>query len=172
MYEFEIGAFGSCVQSQRTVFAAASRPEVMEILRLASLTQLDRLSMRQLADIAPHACELTVRAGQRLLLDGPFAQELVLVGAGRGRVRCAGEAVAELGPGDVFGALAPQRTVYPTATVTAISDLRIVLFSTRDIRLLRRSAPEAMAALLTACTLTPQRRAEIPRLALVPAVAA
>jgi len=144
----------------------------MEILRLASLTHLHPLNVRQLADIAPHASELTVPAGHRLLLDGPFAHELVLVGAGRGRVRCAGEAVAELGAGDVFGALAPQHTTYPTATVTAISDLRLVMFSTRDIRLLRRCAPEAMAALLTACALTPQRREETPRLALVPAAAA
>lgn len=144
----------------------------MEILRLASLTHLQPLNMRQLADIAPHASELMVRAGHRLLLDGPFAQELVLVGGGRGRVRCAGEAVAELGPGDVFGALAPQRTVYPTATVTAITDLRLVMFSTREIRLLRQSAPEAIAALLAACAMTPQGREEIPRLELVPATAA
>lgn len=144
----------------------------MEILRLAALTQFHPLNMRQLADIAPRASELTVRAGHRLLLDGPFAHELVLVGGGQGRVRCAGEAVAELGPGDVFGALVPPRTAYATATVTAISDLRLVMFSTRDIRLLRQSAPEAMEALLTACALAPQQREEIPRLALVPAAAA
>jgi CRP-like cAMP-binding protein len=139
----------------------------MEILRLASLTHLHPLSMSQLAEIAPYASELTVSAGHRLLLDGPFAQELVLVGAGRGRVRCAGEAVAELGPGDVFGALAARRTVYPTATVTAIDDLRLVMFSTRDIRRLRVAMPETVAALLSACALAPPRRAEIPRLTLV-----
>jgi CRP-like cAMP-binding protein len=144
----------------------------MEILRLASLTHLHPLDMRQLAEIAPCASELTVRAGHRLLLDGPFAQELVLVAAGRGRVRCAGEAVAELGRGDVFGALAPQRTSYPTATVTAISDLRLVMFSTRDIRLLREAVPETVAALLRACALAPHGRAGIARLSAVPAAAA
>jgi CRP-like cAMP-binding protein len=144
----------------------------MEILRLASLTHLHPLSMQQLVDIAPYASELTVSAGHRLLLDGPFAQELVLVAAGRGRVRCAGEAVAELGPGDVFGALAPQRTAYAAATVTAISDLRLVMFSTRDIRLLRQAAPETVAALLAACALAPQQRAEIPYLAVAQTAAA
>lgn len=77
----------------------------------------------------------------RLLLDGPFAHELVLVSGGLGRVRCAGEAVAELGPGDVFGALVPPRTAYATAIVTAIGDLRLVMFSTRDVRLLRSPHP-------------------------------
>jgi len=143
----------------------------MEILRLASLGHLHPLGRQELAEIAPYASELTVRAGHRLLLDGPFAQELVLVGEGRGRVRCAGEPVGEVGPGDVFGALVPQRTAYPTATVTAISDLRLVMFSTHDIRLLREIAPDTVAALLSACAIAPQQRAAIPRLALVHAAA-
>lgn len=144
----------------------------MEVLRLASLTHLHPLSMRQLTELAPYASELTVPAGHRLLFDGPFAQELVLVGSGHGRVRCAGEPVAELGPGDVFGELAPRRTTYPTASVTAISDLRLVMFSRRDIRRLRQLVPEAVSALLSACALTPHERAEIPRLTLVHAAAA
>jgi CRP-like cAMP-binding protein len=144
----------------------------MEILRLASLTNLQPLTMRQLDEIAPHASELSVPAGHRVLLDGPFAQELVLVAAGHGRVRCAGEFVAELGPGDVFGALAPRRMTYPTATVTAISDLRLVMFSTRDIRLLRKTAPEAVAALLSACAMGSRERATFPHITLAPAAAA
>ena len=143
----------------------------MEVLRLASLAHLHPLSVRQLTELAPYASELTVRAGHRLLLDGPFAQELVLVETGRGRVRCAGEPVAELGPGDVFGELAPRRATYPTATVTAISDLRLVMFSTRDIRRLRRAAPQAVTALLLACALAPHERGQIPRLTLIDAAA-
>jgi CRP-like cAMP-binding protein len=144
----------------------------MEVLRLASLTPLRPLSMRQLTELAPHASELTVLAGHRLLLDGPFAQELVLVGEGRGRVRCAGEPLAELGPGDVFGELAPQRTSYPMATVTAISDLRLVMFSRRDIRRLRETVPDAVAALLSACAPAAHEPAESPRLTLVHSAAA
>jgi hypothetical protein len=49
-------------------------------------------------DFAAHGTELHVTAGSRLLLDGPFPQPLVLITAGRGRVRCAGETIAELGP--------------------------------------------------------------------------
>ena len=138
----------------------------MEVVRLASLAHLHPLSVRQLTELAPYASELTVRAGHRLLLDGPFAQELVLVESGRGRVRCAGEPVAELGPGDVFGELAPRRATYPTASVTAISDLRLVMFSARDIRRLRVAAPKAMTALLSACALAPHERAQLPRVTL------
>lgn len=133
----------------------------MEILRLASLTYLGSLSMRELMAIAPHAQEASLPAGRRVLLDGSFDQELVLVAAGRGRVRCAGETVAELGPGDVFGTLAPRLTAYPTATVTALSALRLVTFSPRGVRALRQAAPDALAALLAAGAQAPQERAAV-----------
>jgi CRP-like cAMP-binding protein len=131
----------------------------MEILRLASLTYLGSLSMRELTAIAPYAQETSLSAGRRVLLDGAFAQELVLVATGRGRVRCAGETVADLGPGDVFGTLAPRRTAYATATVAALSALRLVTFSTRDLRALHLAAPDALAALLATCARPPQERA-------------
>ena len=143
----------------------------MEILRLASLTHLGSLSMRELAAIAPYATEVSIPAGRRMLLDGPFAQELVLVAAGRGSVRCAGETFGELGPGDVFGTLASRRTTYPTATVAALSALRLITFSTRDVRRLRRTAPATLDALLAACAQAPHQHAKDRAPAAVPAAA-
>jgi len=151
----------------------------METLRLASLAHLHPLGFEHLGRIAPYASELYVAAGRRLLLDGPFAHELVLIGSGRGRVRCAGETVAELGPGDAFGERAPRRTAYPrTATIVALTDLRLVLFSTRDLRELCELAPDAVAALIAVCAVAPAERAATqagqrpaPGLALVPAAA-
>lgn len=131
----------------------------MEILRLASLTYLQPLTLSELAAIAPLAAEISIPAGRRLLLDGPFAHELVLVATGRGRMRCAGEPAGDLGPGDAFGALAPRRTAYANATVTALTDLRLVTFSTRDVDHLRRTAPEILAALLAACAQGPRQHA-------------
>jgi len=144
------------------MFGALSRLKGMEILRLVSLTHMHPLSQDQLAQIAPHAAERVIPAGRRLLLDGPFAQELVLIAGGRGVVRCAGETVTELGPGDVFGELAPGRPAYATATVTAITDLRLVVFSARAIRLLRDAAPDAVAALLAAWAVSPVERTGAP----------
>lgn len=144
----------------------------MEVLRLASVTRMHELSMRQLGELAPHASELTIPTGRRLLLAGSFAQELVLVGCGRGRVRCAGEPVGELGPGDAFGALAPRRAAYAAATVTAIGDLQLVVFATGDIRRLRAQSPATVAALLAACASEPHEREPIPALWLVAPVAA
>jgi CRP/FNR family transcriptional regulator, cyclic AMP receptor protein len=130
----------------------------MDILRLAALTYLQPLSLRELAAIAPCASEAAIPAGGRMLLDGSFSQELVLVATGRGSVRCAGETIAELGPGDACGPLAAPRCVHATATVTALTPLRVVTFSTRDVRYLRRTAPDALAALLAACAAGPPAR--------------
>jgi CRP-like cAMP-binding protein len=141
------------------MFCGASRPRGMENLRLAALTHLQGLGREQLAQIAPHASERVIPAGRRLLLDGSLTQELVFIAAGRGVVRCAGEPVAELGPGDAFGELAPERPAYATATVTAITDLRLVVFSARAIKLLREAAPDAAAGLLAACAVAPLGRA-------------
>jgi CRP-like cAMP-binding protein len=153
------GCSPSIVQRERTMFCLLSRLKGMEILRLASLTQLHALDREQLTQIAPHASERVIPAGRRLLLDGPFAQELVLIAAGRGVVRCAGETVTELGPGDAFGELAVERPAYVTATVTAITDLRLVVFSARAIRFLRAAAPDAVADLLAAGAVAPPGRA-------------
>ena len=134
----------------------------MDVLRFASLTQLHPLSHAQLAQLAPQASERVIPAGRRLLLAGPFAQELAMISGGRGLVRCAGEAGAELGPGDVFGTLAPEQPVYETATVTALTELRLVVFSARAIRLLHSSAPATLAALVAACAVDPAQRTEAP----------
>jgi CRP-like cAMP-binding protein len=123
----------------------------MEISRLAALPCLRSLSLRELTVIAPYAVDVPIPVGRRVLLGGPFAHELALVAAGRGSVRCAGEPVAELGPGDAFGPLAPARSAYPTATVTALTALRLIAFSTRDVGHLRRAAPDTLQALLDAC---------------------
>jgi CRP-like cAMP-binding protein len=99
-------------------------------------------------DLAEYGTPMHVPAGRKLLLDGPFPRALVLITNGRGRVRHAGEPVGELGPGDLFGELAPQRPAYAYATVTAICDLTLVVFSSRQIDLLGQASPESLAALL------------------------
>ncbi len=154
------------------MFVVGSRPFGVDILRLASLTYLQPLSMRDLATVARYASETSIPAGRRVLLDGPFAQELVILATGRGRVRCAGEPVAELGPGDVFGSLAPRRATYPTATVTALTQLRLVTFSTRAVCELRHTEPDTFAALVAACGQGPQQHAAANRSAPVVAAAA
>ncbi len=131
----------------------------MESLRLASLAHLHSLSLDELDALAPRATELRVAAGHRLLLVGPLHHELAIIAGGHGLVRCAGETVAQIGVGDVFGELATRRGPYVTATIQAITALHVVTFTTQAVRELRATAPEAVDALLAACSLDPCQRA-------------
>ena len=151
----------------------------METLRLAGLTHLHSLSFDELGQLAPAAEELWVPAGRRLLLGGPLHCELALIAGGLGLLRCAGETLAELGPGDVFGELSTRRSAYVTASVFAATALHLVVFGTRALRIVREQAPDAVDALITACSLDPAERAAalagprpVPQLTLVSAAAA
>ncbi len=125
---------------------------------MASLTHLQSLSFQELERLAPHAAEQRLAAGRRVLLGGSMHYELAFIATGRGIVRCAGETVDELGPGDVFGLLSTRRAAYPVATVLAATDLQLVVFDARAIRHLREHEPEAIDALLAACSLDASER--------------
>jgi len=150
----------------------------MQTLRLAAVTHLHALSFDHLDVLAACADELWIAAGGRLLLDGRLHHELALIVEGRGTVRCAGESIDELGPGDAFGALSPRRAAYGTATVRVVENMHLVTFASHALRQLRASAPEAVAALLAACATDVRERAAAcagarpaPELTLVAAVA-
>jgi len=167
------------VHGDGTMFGRSLRHEDIETLRLAALTRLHSLSFDELGQLAPAAEELWVPAGRRLLLGGPLHQDLALIADGLGLVRCAGETLAELGPGDVFGELSTHRSAYATATVFAATALHLVVFSTHALRIVREQAPDAVDALIATCSLDPAERATalagprpVPELTLVSDVAA
>ncbi len=124
----------------------------MQILRLAALAQLQALSFEELFRLASRAEETCVPAGRRLLLDSGLHDGLALIAAGSGVVRCAGEAIGKLGPGDVFGALSMRHSIYATATLHVVEDLQLLVFGNHAVQSLRVSAPEAVDALLAACS--------------------
>lgn len=167
------------VHSDRTMFGRSLRLKSIETLRLAALTRLHSLSFDELGQLAPAADELWVPAGRRLLLGGSLHHELALIADGTGLVRCAGETLAELGPGDAFGELSTHRPAYATATVYAATALHLVVFGTRALRSVREQDPEAVAALIATCSLDPAERAAalagprpVPALKLVSTAAA
>lgn len=85
-------------------------------------------------------------------------RELSLICDGRGVVRSAGEEVDELGPGDVFGMLSTRRAAYPAATVLAATNLQLVAFDGGAVRHLRDRDPDAIDALLAACSVDAAER--------------
>jgi CRP-like cAMP-binding protein len=76
------------------------------------------LSAAQLTSIAPLVEEVDTPAGQVLLRQGEFGQELLIIVDGAAEVTRDGQHVRDLGPGDVLGEIALLDGKPRTATVT------------------------------------------------------
>lgn len=87
----------------------------------------------QLADIARKAERLRVQEGEVILREGRLGRELYIILEGAVVVTRAGRVVNEWGPGDYFGELAAIEAAPRSATVTATSDLEVLIVGPREL---------------------------------------
>ncbi len=97
--------------------------------QLAGLPLFSACSGRDLQRLARAADELKVAAGTELTTQGAVGREAFVVIDGTAEVSKDGVAAAELGPGDHFGELALLDGGPRTATVTATSDMTVLVLS-------------------------------------------
>jgi CRP/FNR family transcriptional regulator, cyclic AMP receptor protein len=90
----------------------------------------------QLADIARHAERLDIQAGEVIVREGRRGRELFIVLEGTATVTRAGRVVNVLGAGDHFGELAAIEDQPRTATVTATTDLKVLIIGPRELNAL------------------------------------
>jgi CRP-like cAMP-binding protein len=86
----------------------------------------------QLAEIAQIAERLHVQEGEVILREGRLGRELFIILEGSVVVTRAGRVVNEWGPGDYFGELAAIEAAPRNATVTAISELDVLIVGPRE----------------------------------------
>lgn len=111
----------------------------VQLLRRQPL--LERCSARQLAEIASTVDEIEVPAGATLVKEGALGHEFVLLAEGVADVESGGELVGELGPGDYFGEIALVTGDRRTATVTARTSARLLVFNAPAFRALLARTP-------------------------------
>jgi CRP/FNR family transcriptional regulator, cyclic AMP receptor protein len=104
--------------------------------------ELSRGELRRLATVTD---EIVVPAGTRLIDEGAFAHEFLLILAGSAEVRRGGEPVATLGPGEFAGEIGAIRDVRRNATVTATVELTAIVMTARDLRQLASDMPSIAA---------------------------
>ncbi len=85
--------------------------------------------------------EIDVPAGKPLISQGSYPHEFMVIEQGTAEVTQGGEHLATLGPGDFFGEIALLLHVPRTATVTATSDITLVVMHERDFRAMEESIP-------------------------------
>jgi CRP-like cAMP-binding protein len=110
--------------------------------RLKRIPLFEDLSRRQLERLAMWIDEVDVLAGERLIDQGAFPHEFMVIESGTAEVSHSGEHLADLGPGDFFGEMALLEHHRRSATVTATSGLRVVVMHERDFRAMEAEMPE------------------------------
>ena len=114
----------------------------MNMRRLAELPLFQGLAEDALRAVASAVTEESVEAGRVLVREGDFSQDLTIIDEGSARVEHAGQELATLNPGDVYGEAGLMHKEQRNATVVAVSDMRLVHLTKFDVNRLRGTAPQ------------------------------
>ena len=115
---------------------------------LAKVPLFSMLSKKDLERLANQAHERTFPAGTVVSEEGETGLTFGVIVDGRATVNVHGRPVRALGPGDYFGEMALIGHSYPSANITAETELRCLLFVTWVFRPFAMEHPESAWALL------------------------
>lgn len=115
---------------------------------LAQVSLFSMLPKKELARLAREAHDRTFPAGAVLAAEEEGGTTFGVIVAGRAAVSVHGQLARTLGPGDFFGEMALIDHSYRSATVTAETELRCLLFVAWTFRPFAMQHPETAWALL------------------------
>lgn len=113
----------------------------MEPARIEHLPLFAALDDEQRAEVAACVREVEVAAGATLATQGDNAYEFFVIEAGEAEVRRGGEVIASLRPGDVFGEIGLLVTGRRTASVVAVTPMRLVAMFSREFKRIEDRVP-------------------------------
>jgi CRP-like cAMP-binding protein len=103
-----------------------------KIERLSHVSLFSGLSRRNLARIASLTVEVEVPAGRVLMRQGDPGHEAFVIEGGTARASIRGRKSRKMGPGDVFGEMALLHQAPRSATVTAETDMHLLVLNSRE----------------------------------------
>ncbi|HMD56722.1 MAG TPA: cyclic nucleotide-binding domain-containing protein [Solirubrobacteraceae bacterium] len=101
---------------------------------LKTIPLFSSLSDKALDTVAVFANETSVSSGKRLVHEGDYSYDLIVIESGTADVIKDGEVIASLGPGDVFGEMGMLAGGKRTADVVATSSMRLITLSKWDLK--------------------------------------
>jgi CRP/FNR family transcriptional regulator, cyclic AMP receptor protein len=119
----------------------------MDADHLKTIPLFSSLSDKALETVAVFATETSVSPGKRLVHEGDYAYDLIVIEEGTADVIKDGEVIASLGPGDVFGEIGMLEGGKRTADVVATSSMRLITLSKWDLRRISGEIHEQLESL-------------------------
>ena len=106
----------------------------MDPERLKTIPLFSSLSNEALDTVSVFATETSVSTGKRLVHEGDYSYDLIVIEAGTADVIKGGEVIGSLGPGDVFGEMGMLSGGKRMADVVATSSMRLITLSKWDLK--------------------------------------
>jgi len=108
------------------------------------------VSKKGLRQIVSAATEVDLPAGKQLVTQGEYGRELYVIRRGTADVTVGRRKVSELAPGDFFGELAFLHPAPRSATVTARTDMRVMVLDSRAMDVIVEREPVVAKRLMEA----------------------
>ena len=112
-----------------------------KVKRLSQVQLFSACSKRDLSRIANLAEEIDVPAGRVLMRQGDLGLEAFVIADGRAKATIRGKRSVELGAGECFGEMALLHPAPRSATVTAETDMRLLVLGSRQFSTLINDVP-------------------------------
>lgn len=141
------GALGYSPAMKRPTPRRARDPKVE---RLSQVQLFSACSKRDLARIAVLAEEIEVPAGRVLMRQGDPGREAFVIADGRAKATIRGKRSVMMGPGECFGEMALLHSAPRSATVTAESDMQLLVLGSREFSALIEDVPAVGRKVLAA----------------------
>ncbi|HEY3530557.1 MAG TPA: cyclic nucleotide-binding domain-containing protein [Nocardioides sp.] len=100
---------------------------------LGKVPMFEGLPRKVLSRIDSHCDEVEVHPGQTLTSEGHAAREAFIVAGGRAEVRVGDEVVRQTDVGEMIGDIGVLQNRPRTATVTATTDMRLLVVNGHDL---------------------------------------
>ena len=121
-----------------------------KLTRLSQVQLFSACSKRDLKRIAALSNEIEVSEGTVLIRQGDPGRECFVIESGRAKATIRGKKSQMMGPGEVFGELALLQAAPRSATVTAETDMRLVVLGSREFSTLLEDVPSVARNVLAA----------------------
>lgn len=120
----------------------------MDTDRLKTIPLFSSLSEKALDTLSLFSSETSVSAGKRLVHEGDYSYDLIVIETGTADVIKGGEVIGSLGPDDVFGEMGMLSGGKRTADVIATSPMRLITLSKWDLKRISSEITEQLQALV------------------------